>query len=266
MGNLGKSAEGRRGRSSEVVFTESTELNRNSFVPLYYQLAEALKKMLETGTWGPGTRFPSEREIAEEFDVSRTVIRPALDLLVGDGAIVRIRGSGTFVSSPKRQVPILGLVKVLAERPGGLTVAVLTMSEESPGPAVKHLLDLDRQASSIAHVTAVIRVDGLPVYWVDSYSAAACVPWLLPLAAALKSGAKPPEPAKLDLTRATVQIEGTFFGRWGASQLDVSAGDPTLLGRLVQFGKVKGGKRERPIEFARLIYSSGSTQLLAELR
>jgi DNA-binding GntR family transcriptional regulator len=266
MANPDKSVGRGRGRSSEVPFTESTELNRNSFVPLYYQLAEALKKMLETGAVGPGDRFPSEREIAEEFGVSRTVIRPALDLLVSDGAIVRIRGSGTFVAPPKRRVPILGLVKMLAERPDGLAVSVLTTSEESPGPAVKRFLDLGRQASSIAHVTAVIRVDGLPVYWLDSYCAGARVPWLLPLVAALKSGAKPPEPNKLDLTRATVQIEGTFFGRWGASQLGVSAGDPTLLGRLVQFGKVKGAKRERPIEFTRLIYASGSTQLSAEVR
>jgi DNA-binding GntR family transcriptional regulator len=266
MGNPGKSVGGRRSRFAEVAFAESTELNRNSFVPLYYQLAEALKKMLETGTWGPGDRFPSEREIAEEFGVSRTVIRPALDILVSDGAIVRTRGSGTFVSRPKRQVPIFGLVKVLGEQPDWLTVAVLTVSEESPGPAVENFLDLDRQASSIAHVTAVMRVDGVPVYWVDSYSATARVPWLLPLAAALKSGAEPPQPAKLDLTRATVQIEGTFFGQWGASQLRVSAGDPTLLGRLVQFGRAKGTKRERPIEFARLVYASGSTQLTAELR
>jgi GntR family transcriptional regulator len=266
MGNLGKSVGGRRGRSSETIFTERTELNRNSFVPLYYQLAEALKKMLETGALGPGDRFPSEREIAEQFDVSRTVIRPALDLLVSDGAIVRVRGSGTFVAPPKRRVAILGMVRALADRPDGLTVTVLTATEEPPGPAVKQFLDLDGEKSSIAHVTAVMHADGRPVYWVDSYSAAARVPWLLPLVAAVRSGAELPEPADIDLTRATVQIEGSYFGQWGASQLGVSAGDPTLLGRLVQFGKAKGAKRERPLEFVRLIYSSGSTQLSAELR
>jgi DNA-binding GntR family transcriptional regulator len=245
--------------------TGGAELNRNSFVPLYFQLAEALKKMLETGAWREGARFPSEREIAEEFGVSRTVIRPALDLLVGDGAIVRIRGSGAFVAPPKREVPFLGLVKALAEPPGGLTVAVLSASEESPGPAVRHFLNLDRQSSPVVHVTAVMRVDGLPVCVVDSYSAAAHLPWLLPMADALKSGAERPKPAKVDLTRATAWVEGTFFGQWSASQLGVSAGDPTLLGRLVQFGRVKGAKRERPLEFARLICSSGSAQLSAEL-
>jgi DNA-binding GntR family transcriptional regulator len=265
MANPGKPVRGQGKRSSEIALTGSAELNRSSFVPLYFQLAEALKKMLETGAWHEGARFPSEHEIAEEFGVSRTVIRPALDLLVGDGAIVRIRGSGTFVAPPKREVPILGLVKALAGRPDGLTISVLTASEESPGSAVRHILDLDSRPSSVAHVTAVMRVDGRPVYLVDSYSVAVHVPWLLPMAIALKSGAKPPEPAKLDLTRATAWIEGTFLGQFSASQLGVAAGEPALLGRLVQFGRVKGTKRERPLEFARLICASGSAQLSAEL-
>jgi DNA-binding GntR family transcriptional regulator len=266
MPNPDEPVRGRRRRSSGIALTGSAQLNRNSFVPLYFQLAEALKKMLETGAWRQGARFPSEHEIAEEFGVSRTVIRPALDLLVGDGAIVRIRGSGTFVAPPKREVPVLGLIKALAERPDGLTVAVVTASEESPGSAVKHFLNLDQGSSSVVHVTGVMHVDGHPVSVVDSYSVAAHVPWLLPIAHALKSGEKPPEPAKLDLTRATAWVEGTFFSQWSASQLGLSAGDPTLLGRLVQFGRVKGTKRERPLEFARLICSSGSAELSAELR
>lgn len=266
MPDPAKPVRGRRRRASEVALTGSAQLNRNSFVPLYFQLAEALKKMLEAGAWGQGARFPSEREIAEEFGVSRTVIRPALDLLVGDGAIVRIRGSGTFVAPPKREVPMLGLVKALSERPKGLAVAVVTASEESAGSATRQFLNLDGRSSPVVHVTAVMRVDGRPVSVVDSYSVAIDVPWLLPIADALKAGVKPPEPTKLDLTRATAWVEGTFFSQWSASQLGLSAGDPTLLGRLVQFGKVKGTKRERPLEFARLICSSGSAELSAELR
>lgn len=265
MGNPAKPGGSRRRRVSDVALT-GAELNRNSFVPLYFQLAEALKKMLEMGPWREGARFPSEREIAEEFDVSRTVIRPALDLLVGDGAIVRIRGSGTFVAPTKRTVPIIGLVKRLAERPDELSVTVLTASEETPGPAVRHYLDLDQRPSAVAHVTALLRFDGRPVCVVDSYSVAAHVPWLLPMADALKAGTKPPEPGQLHLTGATVRIEGSFFGQWSASQLAVSAGEPVILARLVQSAKVKGTKRERPIEFAALICASSSAQLLAELR
>lgn len=265
MGNSPKPGGSRRRRASEVALT-GAELNRNSFVPLYFQLAEALKKMLEMGPWREGARFPSEHEIAEEFDVSRTVIRPALDLLVSDGAIVRLRGSGTFVAPPKRVVPILGLVKRLAEYPDELSVTVLTASEETPGPAVRRYLDLDQQQpSAVAHVTALLHADERPVCVVDSYSVATHVPWLLPVADALKSGAEPPQPGRPDLTRVTVRIEGSFFGQWSASQLRVSAGEPAILARMVQFGKGKGAKRERPLEFAALICASSSAQLMAEL-
>ena len=38
-------------------------LDRDSVVPLYFQLGAVLKEMVETGAWQPGARFPTEREI-----------------------------------------------------------------------------------------------------------------------------------------------------------------------------------------------------------
>src|ERR1700710_2683235 len=100
---------GRPKRSSDIPLTSSRRLDRNSDVPLYFQLAAALKVMLEVEDWESGARCASEREIEEEFGVSRAVIRPALDLLVGDGAIFRIKGSGAFVAPPRREVRVAGL-------------------------------------------------------------------------------------------------------------------------------------------------------------
>jgi len=251
-------------RPPRVEVAGSRALDRNAFVPLYFQLAEVLKERLETGAFKPGARFPSEREIAEEFDVSRTVIRPALDLLVGDGAIVRVKGSGTFVTPPKREVPVNGLVRALTERREDQTLTVLAARERSPDRTVASFLEISRP-TSVAHVTAVLHVDERPVCLVDSYSSAADVPWLLPLAQALEAGEEAPPAGELRLTRAKVSIEGAFFGTWEASQVGVSAGDPTLMGRLVQFGLPEGAEEERPVEFARLVYRSDSAQLAIEL-
>ena len=85
---------GRPKRSSDIPLAGSRRLDRTSDVPLYFQLAAALKVMLEVEDWESGARFASEREIEEEFGVSRAVIRPALDLLVGDGAIFQPFGDG----------------------------------------------------------------------------------------------------------------------------------------------------------------------------
>jgi GntR family transcriptional regulator len=252
---------GRPKRSSDIPLTGSRRLDRNSDVPLYFQLAAALKVMLEVGAWEPGARFASEREIEEEFGVSRAVIRPALDLLVGDGAIFRIKGSGAFVAPPRREVVVAGLVRLWLEHRGDHQVAVLAAREIHPDPTVSQFLALEDQSNPIANVTAVIDVGEPSVCLVDSYSTIAHVPWFLPTAEALKAGEEPTVPDELELTRATVSIEHTFFGEWGSSRVGATAGEPALMGRFVQFGRRNGSEQERPLEFARLVYRADSAQL-----
>ncbi len=257
--------QGRPKRSSAVTLAGISGLDRNSDVPLYFQLAAALKVMLEVGTWEPGARFASERELEEQFSVSRAVIRPALDLLVGDGAIVRVKGSGAFVAPPRREVRVAGLVRLSLERHDDLAITVLSARKRRPDHTVSHFLELEDRRTPIAHITAVVDVGQPSVFLLDSFSTVAHVPWLLPTARALETLAKPPRPSGLDLTRATVSIEHTFFGEWGSSQVGASAGDPALMGRFVQFGRAEGSNRERPLEFARLIYRADGTQLAFEL-
>jgi GntR family transcriptional regulator len=224
-----------------------------------------LKVMLEVGTWESGARFASERELEEKFNVSRAVIRPALDLLVGDGAIVRVKGSGAFVAPPRREVRVTGLVRLAIERQDDLAITVLSVRRRRPDHTVSHFLEIEDRRTPIAHVTAIVDFGEPSVFLIDSYSAVADVPWLLATARAFEAGTKPPKPSGLDLTRATVSVEHTFWGEWGSSQVGSSAGDPALMGRFVQFGRVKGSKQERPLEFARLVYRADSAQLAFEL-
>jgi GntR family transcriptional regulator len=261
-------------QSAAVSLEGISELDRDSDVPLYFQLAAALKVMLEVEPQEAGTRFASERELEEKFGVSRAVIRPALDLLVGDGAIVKAKGSGAFVAPPREEVRVAGLVKLSIERRPDPAITVLSARERQPDRTVSHFLkieDEDRH-TPLAHIVAVVDLTDPSkafahpsVVLVDSFSTIADVPWLLPAAHALKTGAKPPEPEGLDLTRATVSVEHTFFGEWGSSQVGATAGEPALMGRFVQFGRPTRSKQERPLEFARLIYRADSTQLAFEL-
>ena len=260
-----KTGRGRPKQSSEVPLAGSSGLDRNSDVPLYFQLAATLKVMLEVGTWEPGARFASERELEEEFKVSRAVIRPALDLLVGDGAIFRVKGSGAFVAPPRHEVEVTGLVRLWWERRNDCTVTVLSARERQPNRTVSQFLDIEDVETPIAHITAVVDVARPSVCLVDSFSPVADVPWLLPMAHALKAGGHLPEPNGTELTRATVSVEHTFFGEWGSSQVGATAGEPALMGRFVQFGRSQGEEQERPLEFARLVYRADSAQLAFDL-
>ncbi|HHF09196.1 MAG TPA: GntR family transcriptional regulator, partial [Candidatus Atribacteria bacterium] len=77
------------------------KINRNSVVPLYYQVEENLREMIESGKWKAGDILPPEKELQAVYQVSRTTIRQALDLLVRKGMLIRIPGRGTFVIKNK---------------------------------------------------------------------------------------------------------------------------------------------------------------------
>jgi GntR family transcriptional regulator len=248
-----------------VPLTGSSELDRDSDVPLYFQLAAALKVMLEVDNWEAGSRFASERELEEQFKVSRAVIRPALELLVGDGAIVRVKGSGAFVAPPRREIRVGGLVGLWSNQHGDRAVNVLSARKRQPDRTVSHFLEIEDRRTPVAHVHAVVDAGQPSVILVDSFSSVALLPWLLPTAEAIRTGTRPPRPAGLELTRATVSVEHTFFGEWGSSQVGASAGDPALMGRFVQFGRTGGSEQESPVEFARLIYRADGAQLVFEL-
>jgi len=79
----------------------STPINRNSPIPYYVQVKEALRERIERGEWRPGDQLPSEAEFCCTFDVSRIVIRQALKEMTYEGLVVRRKGKGTFVAEPK---------------------------------------------------------------------------------------------------------------------------------------------------------------------
>jgi multiple sugar transport system substrate-binding protein len=73
-------------------------IDRNSPIPLYYQLKVHLKQRMELGDLAPGDRLPTEVELCELFSISRAPVRQALSELVREGLIYRRAGQGSFVS------------------------------------------------------------------------------------------------------------------------------------------------------------------------
>ena len=67
---------------------------------LYRQVADQLRALIDSGEYAVGSRLPTERDLAEQFKVSRPTVREALIALEVEGR-VRIRvGSGIYVSEP----------------------------------------------------------------------------------------------------------------------------------------------------------------------
>ena len=73
----------------------------NSEKPLYLQVKEILEKRIHTQVYPKGGKLPSEKELCDEFGVSRITIRQALDLLESMGLTNSVHGKGTFVKANK---------------------------------------------------------------------------------------------------------------------------------------------------------------------
>lgn len=76
-------------------------IDHHSPVPFYYQLADILREAIDRGTWQVDELIPAEGTLTEMFGISRSVTRKALDLLEGEGRVLRVKGKGTLVVGPK---------------------------------------------------------------------------------------------------------------------------------------------------------------------
>ncbi len=76
-------------------------LNRDSVIPLYYQIQQRLLEGINLGELKAGDPIPSEQEISEKLGVSRMTARQAVKSLCHRGVAYSLRGKGTFISSIK---------------------------------------------------------------------------------------------------------------------------------------------------------------------
>lgn len=82
---------------------------------LYQDVVGQIHDLIRDGTLKPGDRLPPERELAEQFEVSRSSIREAMRALELQGLVASRPGSGTFVSTDSLE----SLVAIIASSLGG---------------------------------------------------------------------------------------------------------------------------------------------------
>jgi GntR family transcriptional regulator len=84
-------------------------LDKNGFIPLYYQIQRALMEKIQSGELSEGDPLASEEELSRTYQVSRMTARQALHGLKVNGYAFSEKGRGTFVSRPKLEKNIMHL-------------------------------------------------------------------------------------------------------------------------------------------------------------
>ncbi len=70
---------------------------------LYEVVAEEMENAILDGAYEKGSRLPSEQSLANQFEVSRNVVREALKVLQERGLVQVLDGSGAFVAQPNSE-------------------------------------------------------------------------------------------------------------------------------------------------------------------
>lgn len=126
---------------------------------LYQQVAAAVSEAIQRGDFAPGHRIPSERELAEQFKVSRPTIREAMIALEVIGIVHSRHGSGIFVAdNPPLDTLMIGLdigafelteARRLFEAEAAALAAVSITDEEI---ATLERLIVDMERENLEHV------------------------------------------------------------------------------------------------------------------
>lgn len=122
-------------------------LDPDSPTPLYHQLYTMLRDCIVGGVLKDGERMPSEKELADAFDVSRITARRALHDLAQHNLVARHRGRGTFVSYRYRpepvNAPLVGMLENLELMGRATKIKVLGLHFIRPPVAIADEFDLE---------------------------------------------------------------------------------------------------------------------------
>jgi len=91
-------------------------IDRQSAVPYYHQVKEAVRALIAGGELKPGEMLPSEVSLSDHLGISRLVVHRAYRELVTEGLLIRKRAKGTFVAPLiKRGFKVTGPLFGMAE-------------------------------------------------------------------------------------------------------------------------------------------------------
>lgn len=227
-------------------------LSRDSTTPLHTQIAEVLRSRIQNDEFKEKENLPSERELAEQYTVSRMTVRQALQKLRHEGLIYHERGIGTFVNNRKIDVHTRNLNGFSEEM---LSLGLVPKSRisvfkrELANEEIKHDLQLGAGAE-VVYLERLRIADNEPMAFEKTYLPAYLFPKLEEFDLTKNSLYQVlVENYDLQMHHAEEVLEAASATRRVAEQLEIRVGAPVLVVHRVVFSV-----SNQPIESAHTIY------------
>jgi GntR family transcriptional regulator len=233
----------------------ATEQSNSTTTPRYKQLADIIRNAIEQGLLADNQALPSERELAEKYEVSRDTVRKSVRYLEERGVIYSDHGRGTFVAPAivRRMSRFIDSFTQDTQHRGGVPGQnILTVETAAASMGIAGLLGLE-PGYPLIRVRRVRLIDGAPVGLHDAY---------FPLARGSRL-----ERSELERSESLYRLLTEKFGfapaeavenlhagsadAEDAQLLGIKAGDPILVCERITLSD-----RREPIEYCLMKYVS----------
>jgi GntR family transcriptional regulator len=233
--------------------------------PLYEQIKAYILKQIQSGTYSPGKRIPSERALSETLGVNRLTVKKAITDLVQAGHLSVQIGKGTYVSHRKFDLQLETLTSFteeMARRGQRSSSRILRAERVAAGAKAAEILCIDHGALVVSLVRLRL-ADDVPMALERSQVVAACCPHILDHHDFSRESLYDVllREYGIQLIRAEQSIEARRATHEESRLLEIVAGDPIL-----EMTRVTYSVEEQPIEYVTSAYCGTRYKFQAVLK
>ena len=240
-------------------------VDKQSKIPIYYQLEEAIKNEITTNNLQAHDPLPSERIYAERHDISRMTVRQAINNLVNEGILYRERGRGTFVNEQKFEQDISQLTSFsedMRQRHLTPSTQIISMKQIHHKTSIHEKLALSDEAS-IYQIVRLRLADNQPIALETIYTPVKLVGPLTESDVEQSFYDYLEETKGYMITCGKQSIEAALANSEEISHLKLNKNDPVLLMQRVSY---LGDPNKTPIEYVKSAYRADRYKFNIEMR
>jgi GntR family transcriptional regulator len=153
------------------------EINKNIPVPFYYQLKEILQNDIIKGVYKPGDLIPTELMLMEQYELSRTTVRQAINALVYEGYLSRRKGVGTTVIPSSNSGDIVSISNQIRKKGLTLSTQLLSLETVRADDSIAQRLDIS-QGDNVYIMERIRSGDNIPLVFTRTFIAEKTAPKL----------------------------------------------------------------------------------------
>jgi GntR family transcriptional regulator len=235
----------------------------NNHLPLYAQVESVIIGRISKGSMPPGTRLPSEDDLVQEYAVSRTTIRAAIQSLVQRGLVEIRRGKGTFVTQPKitqELTELTGFVEDMQALGRHAKAKVLDQQVVAANQVVARQLSL-AQGTPVVRIQRVRLADAIPLSFDETYLPKQLGEKVMadnletePIFSLLEQKYRTP------LVEAEYRLEAVCADSTVAAALCINVGSPIFL-----IERTSYSIGQRPVDYEKLHYRGDQIRFVTRL-